>query len=228
MVKSKPQILIFDVDGVLVDVRGSFHKSTLDTVRHYTGKKFRPADILRWKNQSGYNDDWKLTTDWICSLGVPVEYAEVKQQFQKFYWGANGRGNVSLERWLITPSTLRRMARRAELAIFTGRTRHELHHTFERADAARHFKTIITLDDVSQSKPHPEGLLKILAGREAASALYLGDNVDDALAAKAAGIPFVGVLPRGSAARRVLGSKLREFGARTILHRAADVLEWLR
>jgi HAD superfamily hydrolase (TIGR01548 family) len=230
MVTAKPQILIFDVDGVLVDVRGSFHKSTLDTVQHYTGKRFRPADILRWKNQSGYNDDWKLSTDWICSLGVPVEYAEVKRQFQKFYWGANGRGNgnVALEKWLVSPATLRRLARRAELAVFTGRTRHELRHTFERADAARHFKTIITLDDVALCKPAPEGLQKILHGRDPASALYLGDNVDDALAAKAAGVPFLGVLPRGSAARRVLSSKLRELGARTILHRAADVSAWLR
>ncbi len=227
MVKTKTQILIFDVDGVLVDVRGSFHKSTLDTVQHYTGKRFRAADILRWKNQSGYNDDWKLTTDWVCSLGVPVEYAEVKRQFQKFYWGTNGRGNVTLEKWLVSPATLRRFARRAELGVFTGRTRQELSHTFERADAARHFKTIITLDDVLCSKPAPDGLLKILAGRDPASALYLGDNVDDALSAKAAGVPFLGVLPRGSAARRVLGGKLRELGARTILHRAADVLEWL-
>jgi HAD superfamily phosphatase len=148
MVNVTPQILIFDVDGVLVDVRGSFHKSTLDTVQHYTGKKFRPAEILHWKNQSGYNDDWKLTTDWICSLGVKVEYAEVKEQFQKFYWGTNVRGNVALEKWLVTSATLRRLARRAELAVFTGRTRRELRHTFERADAARHFKTIITLDDV--------------------------------------------------------------------------------
>ncbi len=228
MAHPKPEILIFDVDSVLVDVRGSFHKSTLDTVRHYTGRKFRPADILRWKAQSGYNDDWKLTTDWICSLGVPVEYAEVKAQFQKFYWGVNGHGNVSLEKWLVTTATLRRLAGRAELAVFTGRTRHELSHTFERADAVRYFQTIVTLDDVQRSKPHPEGLLKILRGREPCTALYLGDNVDDALAAKAAGVPFVGVLPRGSAARRVLGPRLREIGARTILHRAADVLARLR
>ena len=227
MVVAKPKILIFDVDGVLVDVRGSFHKSTLDTVEHFTGKRFRPADILRWKNQSGYNDDWKLTTDWVCSLGVPAKYAEVKAQYQKFYWGTNGRGNVALEKWLITAATLRRLARRAELAVFTGRTRHELRHTFERADAARHFKTIITLDDVRRSKPDPEGLLKILHGRDPSTALYLGDNVDDALAAKAAGVPFIGVLPRGSSARRILGSKLREHGAGTILHRAADVLKRL-
>ncbi|MBI1739078.1 MAG: HAD family hydrolase, partial [Acidobacteria bacterium] len=100
-------------------------------------------------------------------------------------------------------------------------------HTFERADAARHFKTIITLDDVARSKPAPEGLEKILDGRDPASALYLGDNVDDALAAKAVGVPFLGVLPRGSAARRVLGSKLRELGARAILHRVEEVERWL-
>jgi phosphoglycolate phosphatase-like HAD superfamily hydrolase len=71
-------------------------------------------------------------------------------------------------------------------------------------------------------------LLKILNGREAASALYLGDNVDDALAAHAAGVPFCGVLPRGSAARRVLGPKLNALGARAILHRVKDVERFLR
>ncbi|MBI3664361.1 MAG: HAD-IA family hydrolase [Acidobacteria bacterium] len=227
MLNTNPQILIFDVDGVLVDVRGSFHKSTLDTVHHYTGKRFRPADILRWKNQSGYNDDWKLSTDWIGSLGVAVEYAEVKRQFQKFYWGANGCGNVALEKWLVSPATLRRLARRAELAIFTGRTRRELSHTFDRANARRHFKAIVTLDDVRRSKPAPEGLLKILDGRDPAAAFYLGDNVDDALAARAAGVPFFGVLRRDSAARRVLGPKLRDLGARAILHRVEEVERWL-
>jgi len=32
-----PEILIFDVDGVLVDVRGTYWRSALDTVRHLTG-----------------------------------------------------------------------------------------------------------------------------------------------------------------------------------------------
>jgi HAD superfamily hydrolase (TIGR01548 family) len=228
MVKRAPQILIFDVDGVLVDVRGSFHKSTLDTVEHYTGRRFRPADILRWKNQRGYNDDWKLTTDWVCSLGVRVTYADVKAQFQKFYWGTNGSGNVALEKWLASAALLRRLARRAELAVFTGRTRRELRHTFARAGAVRHFQSIVTLDDVAQSKPAPDGLFKILAGRDPASAIYLGDNVDDAAAARASGVAFYGVLARGSAARRVLAPKLLELGARGILHHVNDVERLLR
>src|SRR5882762_10855538 len=32
----RPQILIFDVDGVLVDVRGTYWRSALETVRYIT------------------------------------------------------------------------------------------------------------------------------------------------------------------------------------------------
>ena len=89
--KLSPKLLIFDVDGVLVDVHGSFHRSILDTVRHFTGKRFTYADIQQWKRKSGYNDDWRLTTDWVATLGKTVPYAEVKKQFQKIDWGENGK-----------------------------------------------------------------------------------------------------------------------------------------
>ena len=81
MVKLRPQVVIFDVDGVLVDVRGSYHRSIVQTVRHFTGRRVTHAEIHRWKSQPGYNDDWKLTTDWIGSLGSTACYAEVKKQF---------------------------------------------------------------------------------------------------------------------------------------------------
>ena len=207
MVKPAIELVILDVDGVLVDVRESFHRTTVQTVRHFTGQRVSRAEIHRWKNRSGYNDDWKLTTDWICSLGRRVSYEEVKRQYQRFYWGESGDGNVARERWLLPRARLRRWARRAELAIFTGRTRRELGHTLARFGVARYFRRIATLDDVLRSKPAPEGLLRILDGRDPVSAVYAGDNVDDALAAQRCGIAFLGVLPRNSAARR-----LREIG----------------
>jgi HAD superfamily phosphatase len=224
-----PQIIIFDVDGVLVDVRGSFHKSILDTVHHFTHRRFCRSDVLKWKSQSGFNDDWKLSTAWVNSLGVSVPYEEVKAQFQKFYWGVNGsRGNVALEKWLLPRRVLSNLARRAELGVFTGRTRNELKHTFDRNAAWPYFRHIVTMDDLTRLKPHPDGLLRILNGRDPASAIYLGDNVDDALAARSAGVPFLGVLPRNSAARRALGPALRENGALAILHSASEVARWLR
>ncbi len=222
--KLEPKLVIFDVDGVLVDVRGSFHKSILDTVRHFTRRRVTYAEIHEWKNKSGYNDDWRLSTDWIASLGNSVPFEEVKAQFQKFYWGTKARpGNVKKERWLISHKRLDEWARRAELALFTGRTRHELDYTLNGMGAGRIFRSVVTIDDVKNGKPDPEGLRKLLNGASPREALYLGDNIDDALSAQRAGVQFLGVLPRGSKAHKARAARLRELGALAILDRVGDL-----
>jgi HAD superfamily hydrolase (TIGR01548 family) len=223
-VKLAPKLVIFDVDGVLVDVRGSFHRSILDTIHFFTGWRPTYAEIHRWKNRSGYNDDWRLTTDWVASLGKPIPYPKVKARFQKFYWGTKNRpGNVSREKWLVTPARLQRWSRRADLALFTGRTRRELRYTLERSPANTLFRRTVTLDDVKMGKPDPEGLHLLLDGAAPRDAVYLGDNIDDALAAKRARVPFLGVLPLGSEAHRFRGAKLRELGALAVLHSVRDL-----
>jgi phosphoglycolate phosphatase-like HAD superfamily hydrolase len=79
------------------------------------------------------------------------------------------------------------------------------------------FHQIVTADDVKHGKPAPDGLIKLLHGRDPQVALYLGDNVDDANAARSAGVPFVGVLPRNSTERRQRGATLKVLGALTII-----------
>jgi HAD superfamily hydrolase (TIGR01548 family) len=222
--KLAPKLVIFDVDGVLVDVHGSFHKSIIDTIHFFTGRRVSYAEIHEWKNRSGYNDDWRLTTDWIASLDEAVPYAVVKARFQKFYWGTKALpGNVSREKWLITHARLVRWSQRAELALFTGRTRRELRHTIEGKVAKHIFRRAVTMDDVTKGKPDPEGLLQLLDGMSPRDALYLGDNIDDALASKRARVPFLGILPHGSDAHRLREAKLRELGALTILHSVRDL-----
>ena len=71
-------MIIFDVDGVLVDVRGSFHTTVLQTVSHFTKKKVTRHELHQWKNRSGFNDDWKLSTAWVQSLGGKNEYDETQ------------------------------------------------------------------------------------------------------------------------------------------------------
>jgi HAD superfamily hydrolase (TIGR01548 family) len=229
VVKLAPKLIIFDVDGVLVDVQGSFHRSILHTVRHFTGRRVTYVQIQQWKRRSGYNDDWRLTTDWIAELGKAVPYATVKRQFQKIYWGENGRrGNVYAERWLVPRPRLVRWAQRAELALFTGRTRKELRHTLDQFGVADLFRRVVAMEDVERLKPDPEGIHFLLDGINPASALYLGDNLDDALAAESAGVPFLGILPRGSEARRVRASQLRSHGARAILHHVRELENYWR
>jgi HAD superfamily phosphatase len=223
-VKLSPKLIIFDVDGVLLDVHGSYHQSIIDTVYFFTGHRATHVEIHAWKNRTGYNDDWRLSTDWIASLGKGVSYEKVKAQFEKFYWGTRTRpGNVTKERWLITHNRLERWSERAELALFTGRTRRELSHTLKDTVAHGIFRRAVTMDDVKKGKPDPEGLKLLLKGLPPSDALYLGDNIDDALSAKRARVPFLGVLPHGSDAHSARAARLRELGALTILHNVRDL-----
>jgi HAD superfamily hydrolase (TIGR01548 family) len=226
--KFDPEIIIFDVDGVLVDVQGSFHATVLETVRFFTKKRVTRIELHRWKNKSGFNDDWKLSTAWVQSLGGKFEYDEVKRKFVELYWGTDGRGNVAREKWLLPRASLRRLARRAELALFTGRVREEVDYTLDRCRVREFFRQIVTVEDVRRPKPDPEGLLKILNGRDPVKALYLGDNVDDALASQSAQIPFLGILSRKSEARRARSVLLTEHGARAILGDVKELQAWLK
>ena len=116
----------------------------------------------------------------------------------------------------------------AELAIFTRRVQKEMEYTLKRSRVGEFFNQIVTADDVTQGKPNPEGLLKILNGRDPSTALYVGDNVDDALAAKGVPLPFVGILPRKSEERRQRGSRLRKLGAIDLLGDINELEGWLR
>jgi len=225
--KFQPEVIIFDVDGVLVDVRGSFHRTVLETVRFFTGKRVTRAEFQAWKSKSGFNDDWKLSTAWVHSLGGTAPYEEVKRKFVELYWGKSGKGYVTGEKWLLPRASLRRLARQSELALFTGRVRQETDYTLDRLRLREFFRHIVTAEDVTHPKPNPEGLIRILQGRDPAKSIYIGDNIDDALAAQAAQLPFVGVLPKSSLARRTRGQSLAELGAVTILSSVVELEPWL-
>lgn len=219
-----PQILIFDVDGVLVDVRRSYWLSGLETMRFITGKRVTWAELHKWKSKPGNNDDWNMVSNWATALGRPTTYEEAREAFQQFYWGKNGKsGNVRQEKLVVTARQIERWARRFELNLFTGRTRREFSYTFDRWPATRHFRSVITMDDVKRKKPHPDGLLKILGRRDPRTALYVGDNVDDALAARDAHVPFMAILPPGTFEYRKRAARFRELGALALLPRILDL-----
>ena len=223
-----PQILIFDVDGVLVDVRESFWRSALETVRFLTGKRVTWAELYKWKSKPGNNDDWSMVSNWATALGKPTTYEQARDAFQKFYWDSDGRpGNVRRERMLITPKQVERWVGRFELNLFTGRTRREFTYTFERWAGSRYFRRVVTMDDVARKKPHPDGLLKILGGRDPGTALYVGDNIDDGLAARAAGVRFMAILPASVHGYWQRAAQFRDLGALALLQRATALQNWL-
>jgi len=222
--KLSPEILIFDVDGVLVDVRDTYWRSALETMKFLTGKRVTHAELHRWKSKPGNNDDWRMVANWATALGRPTTYAEARAAFSQFYWGTKKRpGNVAREKLIVTPAQIEKWAGRYELDLFTGRTRREYEYTFAPWPPAKHFRMVITMDDVKKMKPDPEGLYKILGKRRPGAALYLGDNIDDALAAREAGVPFAAIIALGEHNFRKRAARFRELGAVALLPRATAV-----
>ena len=81
--------------------------------------------------------------------------------------------------------------------------------------------------DDAKKKPDPEGLQRILGGRDPLRALYLGDNIDDALAARSIGMPFLAIIAPGEHRYRQRAARFRELGAWGLLGRARQLDRWL-
>jgi HAD superfamily hydrolase (TIGR01548 family) len=209
-------LLIFDMDGVLVDVNESYRAAIQATVKHFTRYEPSHEEIQDWKNRGGWNDDWRLSTRLIQEQGGNTPYEEVVEYFQKLFLGDNNDGLILREEWLAQEGLFDRLAERHHLAVFTGRLRGEAYVTLDRFLPNR-FDPVIGVDDVTQSKPNPEGLHKICAALAHGKCWYVGDTVDDARASSAAKIPFIGIASKGNPRYADLVRLLAEEGAVAVL-----------
>ncbi len=200
-------VLVFDCDGVLVDVTESYREAIQQTVASFTGARPTRERIQQMKLQGGWNNDWKLSHRLIQDAGLEVSYEEVVARFDSLFMGANGDGLILRERWIAAPGFLEGLAARYRLAIFTGRHRYELEPTLSRAGAAALFDPQVTHDFSFAPKPAPDGLLHICNACPAVKAWYIGDTVDDARCARAAGIPFIGICGTDAEQRRLLAAE---------------------
>ena len=187
------QLLVFDMDGVLVDVTESYRETIQRTVEHFTARRISRAEIQDWKNRGGWNDDWALSHRLITDAGVHVEYQAVVDYFNSIFHGNGSDGLILRERWIARDGLFERLAETFRLAVFTGRLRWEAELTLKRCAPRLRFAPIVGTDDVTRPKPAPEGLLKICDECRPARHWYIGDTVDDARCAREAGAPFIGI-----------------------------------
>jgi HAD superfamily hydrolase (TIGR01548 family) len=214
---SQPNVIVFDMDGVLVDVTESYREAIVRTVEHFTGRRIERSLIQEYKNSGGYNNDWKLSQRIAADLGVAVEYDTVVDYFNRIFLYSGEESLIHRERWIAGPELFPRLAQRFDFAIFTGRSRAEADLTLKRHAAGVRFHPIVCHDDVVATKPHPEGLLKIAAAFPGRTMWYVGDTVDDARCARAAGVDFIGVAAPGSPGAAALRQLLKAEGAKAVI-----------
>src|SRR5262249_2731382 len=142
------RFLIFDMDGVLVDVSESYRQTIQQTVEHFTGKSVTRENIQEWKNRGGWNDDWALSTAMIRDQGVEADYNSVVHYFQSIFHGDGSDGLILRERWIAREGLLERLNENFQLALFTGRIRWEAELTLNRFAPRLRFEPIVGAGDV--------------------------------------------------------------------------------
>lgn len=223
--------LLFDMDGVLVDVSRSYRRAIEETASHFTGRDIEAGTTQRYKNLGGFNDDWRLTHAIISDTGIQVPFSRVVEEFQRRYRGDNWNGFIAEEPPLINQQTLAALVNSQRiLGIVTGRPEAEARWTIDRFGWKNYFPLVIPRErQEGRDKPDPFPLQRALALLGAAGhpvapeeAAYIGDSVDDMVAARAAGMWAVGVVPPYVEAE-AHGDLLRKRGAHAILD-ALDML----
>jgi histidinol-phosphate aminotransferase len=186
----QPEALLLDMDGVLADVSRSYRRAIVETGRTWD-QEFTPAEVAAAKRRPGSNNDWVLTQGLLAERGLAVELSEVTRRFEAIYAGLRDQ-----ETLIPDAALLRRLAARLPLAIVTGRPRQDAERFLAQQGIADLFATLVCLED-APGKPDPAPVACALRRLGVRRAWLVGDTVNDILAARAASVLPLGVVPPG-------------------------------
>jgi histidinol-phosphate aminotransferase len=188
----KPQILGFDMDGVLIDTSASYDACIIKTVAFFSNKTVTLADIIKLREQGGFNNDWDLTLGLINQLeqkGRAPELNKVIEKFQQYYNGDDKTAGLKQQETNLLQRPL--FDNDYTTAIITGRPRAEALSGVEQLNIKPDY--IISADDVRQQKPSPEGINNIKQNSRKQHMWFCGDTVDDMQAGVAANCVCIGI-----------------------------------
>jgi len=193
---SSPQaIVIFDIDGVVRDVAGSYRRALADTVEQLTKGAYRPSPeaIDDLKGEGIWNNDWEASRELVYryfeSQGQPrknleIDYTELVAFFQSRYRGTDPQawnGYIADEPLLMSQTYLDALSRDQILwGFFSGATRGSAEYVLQQRLGLQS-PVLVAMED-APGKPDPTGLfttVEQLYPDDPLPVFYAGDTVAD-------------------------------------------------
>lgn len=175
--------ILFDLDGTLINTNDLIIESFMHTFNQY-GLNFTHEEIITFN-------------------GPPLRetFHSIDQERAEEMIATYREHNLFHHDEFVTPfpyvlETLQELKKREfELGIVTTKMKKSVEKGLAVTGLEPFFKSIITLDDVSHAKPHPEPVLKAMKELhgEPKSTLMIGDNSHDIEAGHHAGVQTAGV-----------------------------------
>lgn len=210
-------VVLFDLDGTLVDTWDLYIEAYLRALAPTLGRRPSFEELVALKPVS----ELRLLRN---ALGEDAA-ADGHRRFIEHYRALHDShfGGVYPD----VPATLEALRHAGHrLGIVTGKSEAAWHVTRRVADLGP-FDVVVTDEVVTAPKPDPAGLelaLKRL-GASPADAVYVGDGVGDAGAAKAAKMGFAAALwPKGPHERGRFVAEVQALGARVALEKPTDLV----
>jgi HAD superfamily phosphatase len=193
-------IVLFDIDGVIRDVGGSYRRALADTVEHFTQGRSRPtaAAIDALKGEGCWNNDWEASQELIyrhfeaqgqARAVTALDYATIVEFFQTKYRGEvpqpdgtiQWTGYICQEPLLVEKAYFDRLtAGQIAWGFFSGATKASATFVLE-SRLALDQPLLIAMED-APGKPDPTGMFIALEQLGLAAdrpVIYVGDTVAD-------------------------------------------------
>lgn len=193
----KTAIVVFDIDGVIRDVGGSYRRAIADTVEQFTNGAYRPSltDIDALKSEGIWNNDWEASQELVyryfeaqgkTRTDISLNYQQLIDFFQSRYRGLDPEqwtGYICSEPLLCTPNYFQNLTENQMLwGFFSGAMRDEALYVLQ---GKLNLTSLVlrAMEDVP-GKPDPTGLFEVIAELEPEEnqqtpVLYIGDTVAD-------------------------------------------------
>ncbi len=213
--------VLFDLDGTLVDTWNLYVEAYLRTLEPYVGRRLTLEELIRL----GPTSELRLLRRTLSGHDAESAHGEFLRHYRSLH-PTHFEGQYPGVREML--HDLRGLGLR--LGIVTGKSRSAWEITDQAADLGA-FDVTITDEDVVEAKPNPEGLVLALArlGIPAAEAIYVGDSVGDAKAARAAHVRFAAALwPKAAPELDKFRTQVREAGVWSELPNPQSLVERLK
>jgi phosphoglycolate phosphatase-like HAD superfamily hydrolase len=226
---SKAKVVVFDIDGVLVNSADSILAQAGYWLKHIRHRTMTAADLRRARHIFSQTGNPQVCLREVLQCD-DAEWHENKDQILKIHNKGFQLYKNTMLPYEGAVELVHELGTIKHLAAFTSRKRNYFTSIAcpqfipppapgEQEQPDGLFHTTITADDVNQIKPHPEGLYTIAKrlGVEPHEMVLIGDSPTDVIAGNRAGSTTIAIIhPRSFASKSLLAHESPDHFAESI------------